>query len=108
MSIRQAAYDDYPVLAKVHVESWKTTYRGMIADAYLDQLTVESRMERWKQLLSREDKDLWTFVSEDEAGRVFGFIQGENAGRKLPGMMRKSTPCIYFRNIRERDMENCW
>lgn len=46
MSIRQAAYDDYPVLAKVHVESWKTTYRGIIADAYLDQLTVESRMER--------------------------------------------------------------
>ncbi|WP_186327525.1 GNAT family N-acetyltransferase [Paenibacillus sp. Y412MC10] len=76
MSIRQAVYDDYPVLAKVHVESWKTSYRGMIADAYLDQLTVESRMERWKQLLSRGDKDLWTFVSEDEAGRVSGFIQG--------------------------------
>lgn len=76
MSIRQAAYDDYPVLAKVHVESWKTTYRGMIADVYLDQLTVESRLDRWKQLLSRGDKDLWTFVSEDEAGRVCGFIQG--------------------------------
>lgn len=58
MSIRQAAYDDYPVLAKVHVESWKTTYRGMIADAYLDQLTVESRLDRWKQLLSRGGQGL--------------------------------------------------
>ncbi|MEC0173432.1 GNAT family N-acetyltransferase [Paenibacillus favisporus] len=85
MSIRQAAYDDYPVLAKVHVESWKTTYRGMIADAYLDQLTVESRMERWKQLLSRGDKDLWTFVSEDEAGRVSGFIQGGKCREEVAG-----------------------
>ncbi|WP_179280991.1 GNAT family N-acetyltransferase [Paenibacillus sp. XY044] len=76
MNIRQAVVEDYPALAAVHVESWKTTYRGLIADSYLDQLTVESRLERWKQLLSREDVGFWTFVSEDEDGRVCGFIQG--------------------------------
>ena len=27
--------------AKVRVDSWRTTYRGMIADAYLDGMQVE-------------------------------------------------------------------
>ncbi|MGE6629802.1 N-acetyltransferase family protein [Bacillus sp. NPDC077027] len=67
MNIRQAQPSDIQKIAEVHVESWKSTYRGIISQAYLDDLTVDEQIEKW------EERSLYgTFVAEDEEG-VFGF-----------------------------------
>jgi GNAT superfamily N-acetyltransferase len=39
--VRKATPDDLLGMAKVHVETWKGTYRGMVPDERLDALTVE-------------------------------------------------------------------
>ena len=35
---RKAQLGDQEGIAKVHIASWLETYRGLIADSYLDQL----------------------------------------------------------------------
>ena len=50
--VRDAEPGDAEACAGVHVRSWKHTYRGMIADAYLDGLTPDDRLPWWKEYLA--------------------------------------------------------
>ena len=40
--IRRAIKDDIPGIAKVHVDSWKTAYKGIFADEILDNIAYEN------------------------------------------------------------------
>ncbi|WP_269669522.1 hypothetical protein [Paenibacillus sp. GSMTC-2017] len=44
MNIRPAIVEDMEGIAKVHLESWRTTYAGIISDQFLASLTLEGRM----------------------------------------------------------------
>jgi GNAT superfamily N-acetyltransferase len=74
MRIRKAKPRDAHAIAGVHVESWKTTYPGIIAQSYIDGLKVEDGVARWQERLSQADGPA-VFVAEDEAG-IFGFAAG--------------------------------
>lgn len=76
MEIRPGTIDDIEGLAIVHVESWRTTYRGIVADSYLDGLTIEGRVNLWKQIIDPSNEGSYTFVIEDDQGKVAGFING--------------------------------
>lgn len=70
-TIRQAVEDDANGVATVHVTSWQTAYRGLIPDAWLDQLSLGDRAERWRQLLSNP-VDGRTIVAERD-GQILGW-----------------------------------
>jgi GNAT superfamily N-acetyltransferase len=74
MQVRRARPDDAPRIAQVHLESWKTTYPGIIAQSYIDGLKVEDGAARWRDRLAQADGPV-VFVAEDEAG-IFGFAAG--------------------------------
>lgn len=71
MIVRKALPADASGIARVHVDSWRTTYRGIIPDSVLDNLSVEKRENHWKQDL-RQGKN-WTFVAENTEGEIVGF-----------------------------------
>ncbi len=70
--IREAGPKDARAIAEVHVRSWQAAYRGQLTDAYLDDLTVEDRLEMHRRTLEEAREDWRTWVSE-EGGTVFGF-----------------------------------
>lgn len=70
--IKRAAAKDARDIAQVHVESWQTTYAGIVPQRYLDGLSAWERAEYWRDILSRTDE---VFVAEQE-GRVVGFAIG--------------------------------
>lgn len=70
--IRKAEPDDAAGIAHVHVQSWRTTYKGIVPDAYLDSLDEPDRTQLWGDLLGG-DYDI--FVAERE-GLIVGFIMG--------------------------------
>lgn len=39
MHIRKAAVEDAAAIAKVHVDSWRTTYKGIMPSDYLNSLS---------------------------------------------------------------------
>lgn len=49
--IRTANVDDVPVLASMHVASWRETYTGILPDAMLAALSIESRASMWDQVM---------------------------------------------------------
>ncbi len=75
LTIRPAEIDDAPAIAKVHVETWRYAYHGIIPQDYLDTLTVHNRAISWVRWLERSSQ-LITLVSEDDHGRVVGFVSG--------------------------------
>jgi ribosomal protein S18 acetylase RimI-like enzyme len=76
-NIRAAGIDDARAIAEVHVESWKSAYRGIFPDALLDGLSVEQRESRWRDLLATPGpSSAITLVGCEAGGRVVGFASG--------------------------------
>ncbi|MER2028571.1 MAG: hypothetical protein ABS903_05315 [Solibacillus sp.] len=71
--IRKANLSDAPGIAKVHVDSWRTTYKGIIPQSFLDGLSYEQRTILWKNNIS--DKNNTIYVAENE-GEIIGFVTG--------------------------------
>ena len=77
MIIREATHNDIPALAKVHVDTWRTAYRGIMPDEYLANLSYEQRENFWSKILSgAPENGYFTYVAEDESGEVIGFASG--------------------------------
>lgn len=74
MKIRTATPEDAPRIAWVHLESWKTTYPGIIPQTYIDGLQVENGIRNWQERLTQADGPV-VFVAEDDAG-ILGFAAG--------------------------------
>lgn len=66
MKIRKANSVDATSIAKVHVDSWRTTYKGIIPDEFLNNLSYEQRTELWKENLARVDN--YIVVAENNEG----------------------------------------
>jgi len=69
VSIRAATAEDASAIAHVHVESWKTTYSGIVPEAYLAGLDEVLRAKLWHEWLTGSTVVL---VAERQ-GRVVGF-----------------------------------
>ena len=50
--IHHAGVEDAPALAALHVESWRSAYRGMLPDAYLDGPIVDERLAFWQRRMA--------------------------------------------------------
>lgn len=71
--IRPALPADAAAIAHIHVQSWKTTYPGIVPQHCLDSLSEDGRRQRWQQML--ESADHPTLVAESSS-TVFGFVDG--------------------------------
>lgn len=76
MQIRPARPEDAAAIAHVHVEGWRTAYRGIMPDAFLENLAVEPRRRFWHDLLSSPPAHTCMYVAEDAGGGVIGFALG--------------------------------
>lgn len=71
MKIRKAVLEDAEGIAKVHVDSWRTTYKEIIPSSYLNDLSYVQRTELWKSNISKEEN--YVVVAEEETGQIIGF-----------------------------------
>src|SRR5437879_10038629 len=77
--VRAAGIDDAAAIARVHVATWKTAYRGLLPDDFLASLSESHYQERWQRTIA--DHGSGVYVAED--GReVVAFASG---GRERAG-----------------------
>ena len=74
MIVRPARVEDAPGIARVHVDSWRTSYKGIVPDDFLANMSYEVRVQRWQTILSNANRFASNFVAEDENGQIVGFI----------------------------------
>src|SRR2546423_15034064 len=76
MIIRQATLEDAAGIARVHVDTWRTTYRGIVPEEYLANMSYEESEKRRADRLSDSEGKTCIYVAEDAAGHIAGFVCG--------------------------------
>src|SRR5262249_59084004 len=81
--IRAATPADACAIARVHVQAWQETYRGLVPDAMLDALSVKRNTGMWETIIGQGEPTI-TQVLEAGAGMIGFGAPRQAAGRKLP------------------------
>nr|WP_298413289.1 GNAT family N-acetyltransferase [uncultured Halomonas sp.] len=53
MQIEPAAIEDARAIADIHVEAWRTAYRSIVSNDYLDTLSVDEKASVWREAITR-------------------------------------------------------
>jgi len=71
--VRRALFQDAPGIARVHVDTWRSTYRGIISDDYLDGLDYGRSQKNWEDGITDPSHRTTFFVAEDDEVGIVGF-----------------------------------
>ena len=74
VTVRAATIDDTEAIARVHARSWQAAYRGIVGDDFLDGLSDQVWVDRWRTIFTEPKEGARTLV-QDEAGEVTGFAR---------------------------------
>jgi GNAT superfamily N-acetyltransferase len=75
--LREARQQDASAIARVHVDSWRSTYRGIVPEGYLAEMSYEDYEDRWRGWLRNVGEPRLAFrVAELPSGRIVGFASG--------------------------------
>ncbi len=79
--VRDARPDDARAIGVIHVDTWRTTYQGIVPQEFLDSLSYDDRTAMWKAALSVARPQYHCLVVEDVTDGVIGFVSaGPNRG----------------------------
>lgn len=99
--VRAATPGDLQEMARVHVDTWKTTYRGIVPDRYLDELTYESDIARGFGRWLWESPTPWrAFVAVASGEEIVGFANG-GPGRERDPDFAGELGAIYVRKAHQ-------
>ena len=65
LRIRAATPADAQAIARVHVQAWAESYRGLVPDAMIEALSVERNARMWTATLDRGEKAVVHVVEVD-------------------------------------------
>ncbi|MEJ1995367.1 MAG: GNAT family N-acetyltransferase [Limibacillus sp.] len=71
--LREARAEDAEAIAALHAESWRSTYRGILSDDYLEGEIHEERARFWRDFLARRHPGDLVILAEGDEG-LLGFI----------------------------------
>jgi ribosomal protein S18 acetylase RimI-like enzyme len=73
VTVRRAIAADIPEIVRVHIDTWRSTYQGIVPQHFLNALDAAKRAAMWKEEIAKDDCHV--LVAED-AGAICGFISG--------------------------------
>lgn len=75
ISIHPIRPEDLADVAYLHRESWRSAYRGIFSDAFLDsERVVETRVALWtRRLISEPSPGSFGFIARAASGKALGF-----------------------------------
>jgi GNAT superfamily N-acetyltransferase len=101
MVIRRGVVDDATEASRMHAETWRTSYRGLVPDALLDALTDDRWENGWRRGFESMDPTRVVHVAEID-GRIAGFAGGGRARSGAPSGYIGEVYAIYVRPALQR------
>ena len=75
--VRPAVMEDVPQIARVHVDSWRSTYSGILSEDFLAAMSYEDFKAHWRDWIGGEfGVPGISYVAELPAGGIVGFASG--------------------------------
>jgi GNAT superfamily N-acetyltransferase len=74
ISLIAASQQDLEPIALLHAQSWRSTYRGIVPDEFLDQRADFDRREFWAARFASAAADRWLLLQALGAGSLLGFV----------------------------------
>jgi ribosomal protein S18 acetylase RimI-like enzyme len=71
--LRSAHAADEPAIARLHADSWRTAYRGILRDDFLDGAVVANRHALWSTRFSEIDREDQLILVSEESGEIQAF-----------------------------------
>lgn len=81
--IREATIEDAAAIARVHVDSWRAAYAGLMPDSLLASLDIDQRAAGWTRMIASADRWPRIRVVELEGYYVHPDSWGAGARRAL-------------------------
>ncbi len=72
ITYRKATMADAGAIARVQVGSWRDSYRGVVAQAWLDSLSIEPRTEVYRQRLGAPGEEFYELFVAERAAEIVG------------------------------------
>ena len=71
--IRIDSPDDARAIAHIHVDTWRSTYAGILPGAYLVQMDIARQFRMWRHTIRSSGNRHDVLVAESADGQVVGF-----------------------------------
>jgi GNAT superfamily N-acetyltransferase len=101
MLIREASLTDAAAIARVHVDSWRSTYTGIVPADYLANLSYARREQFWGDILSTPAPSSCVYVAAQDTGEIVGFASG-GPERSGDSVYRGELYAIYLLALYQR------
>ncbi|WP_176585471.1 GNAT family N-acetyltransferase [Priestia megaterium] len=77
MKIRKANIDDIRVISKIYVDTWKTTYNGLVPDNFLKKLSYEEAENKWMKFFSDSLHNSFIYIASNDSEEIIGFAAAQ-------------------------------
>ena len=74
IALSAASSHDAEAIARLHAQSWRSAYRGMLSDAYLDEQVVADRLEFWAARFADVAPERRLVLRAVSEGELLGFV----------------------------------
>jgi len=74
MNIRNAELSDAERIAFIHAESWRSTYRGILSDEFLDKAVWDERRSFWQKRMREPGAEQRLILLACEKNEALGFL----------------------------------
>lgn len=74
LTVRRASLEDVISIARVHVWSWQSAYRGLLPQNYLNRLTPAQRVPMWERIVRDADWPRSGTIVAEVHGSIVGFV----------------------------------
>jgi len=99
--IRRGVVDDAKEASRMHAETWRTSYRGLMPDELLDGLADDRWENGWRRAFESMDPTRVVHVAE-LGGRIAGFAGGGRARTGAPPGYVGEVYALYVRPAHQR------
>lgn len=82
MNIRKATSEDIKAVSAIYIDTWKTTYKGLVPDEYLHSLSYEEAETKWGKFMSKSQYKPLIFVAINEIDETVGFAATQMMSEK--------------------------
>jgi len=77
LKIIKASVEDIQGIARIYIDSWRTTYYGLVSDDYLDSLSYQKSEQKWFHFFNSKNKP-FVYIAINDTGKMIGFAAGKS------------------------------